>query len=133
MAKNKPKGIVALELKSGKAKYVKHGLYLDVKAIDGRTRLGKTITALKKELSDFVGKPTIVSELLVQRITYKSIKLLLYESTQLHKFKTGEADNYLPMANSLRLDLQVLAQLAKKPKAPNLDEYLGARYTKCRK
>lgn len=107
-------------------KAITHGLraYIDMAAIDKRTKLGKAISALKDQLRNFVGEPTPISELLIQRITYKSIKLSLYESYALSELSNSEANVYLPMANSLRLDLQALAQLAGKSKAPSYEEIM---------
>jgi len=107
---------------------VKHGLYLQLNGIDGRTRLGKTVIALRDVLREYVGESTPVTELLVQRICYKSLRLGLYEASQLVNLEEAEVDHYLPMANSLRHDLALLATMAGKPKAPNLNEYLKTHY-----
>jgi hypothetical protein len=107
-----------------------HGLYLDLnmRNIDYRTKLGKAVKGLKTQLRTFVGESTTASELLIQRITYKAIKLGLYELNCFMNLENKESDHYLPMANSLRLDLQALAGMAGKPKPPNLDEYLRRTY-----
>ena len=109
---------------------VKHRLYakIDLNAIDGRTHVGKAITALKKELRDYIGEPTPGSELLIQRITYKAIKLSLYEVSCLTDLKPEESDHYLPMANSLRLDLAALGHMAGQARAPDLRDYLATNY-----
>jgi len=103
-----------------------HGLraHIDFHAIDYRTKLGKTIKALGNQLREFVGEPTPVSELLISRIVYKGIKLAIYEAHCLENLENKEADHYLPMANSFRLDLQALAQLAGKSKAPSYEEIM---------
>lgn len=107
---------------------VKHGLYLQLNGIDGRTRLGKTVAALRDVLREYVGSPTPVTELLVQRICYKSLRLGLYEASRLADLGEAEVDHYLPMSNSLRHDLALLATMAGKPKAPNLKKYIQATY-----
>lgn len=107
-----------------------HGLYteIDINTIDRRTKLGITIKNLQKQLREYVGQTTTASELLIHRVVYKTIKLSLYESFSLENIEHKEADHYLPMANSLRLDLVALASMAGKPKAPDLNEYINAKY-----
>lgn|GEM_PF-6712934 len=97
-------------------RWLKTGLYteIDIDAIDGRTRTGKTVKGLKAGLRDYVGNPTPASELLIHRIVYKTIKLSLYEASSLTMLTNEESAHYLPMSNSLRLDLRELAELAKK-------------------
>lgn len=111
-------------------RWLKSGLYveIDINKIDGRTRMGKTIKGLKAELRDFVGGSTTASELLISRICYKTIKLSLYEASSLTSLANEESAHYLPMSNSLRLDLQALADLAKKQpsKVPSLDDWMRA-------
>jgi len=108
----------------------KHGLYteIDLNCLDKRTRLAKAIKSLKKELRDFVGNPTPATELLIHRIIYKTVKLSLYESTSLQDPKNEEAAHYLPMSNSLRLDLVALAGMVGKSKPPDLGKYLAENY-----
>ncbi len=118
----------ALETTKRRFAVMKHGLYIQVNGIDGRTRLGKTISALRNQLRNFVGESTTGSELLIARIVYKSIRLGLYEAAKFADLEGGEADHYLPMSNSLRLDLVALATMAGKPKVPDLDEYIRANY-----
>lgn len=100
-----------------------HGLYclVDVGLIDRRTRIGRTVKALKHEFRRYVGESDILTEALAQRIIYKIIKLSMYEATQLREDGVGEADPYLPMANSLRLDLEALERLAGKSHGRTLD------------
>jgi len=116
--------------KKGSHNALKHSLYkrIDLSAIDKRTALGKTIEIIKRELRDYVNGGSIVSELLTQRIVYKVVKLSLYEVNQLTNRERPEADHYLPMSNSLRLDLAMLKQLSGKAKGPSLEKYLQGKH-----
>jgi hypothetical protein len=120
----------ALSIIKRRKGHAKHGLYLtiDLSGIDSRTKTGRMIKGLKKELRLFVGDTSTASELLIHRIVYKTIKLSLYETTSLMNPQNSEAGHYLPMANSLRLDLQALAGMAGQKKAPDLQGYLDAIY-----
>ena len=69
-----------------------------------------------------MGGSTTASELLISRICYKTIKLSLYEASSLTSLVNVESAHYLPMSNSLRLDLQALAELAKKQPPGDLYE-----------
>lgn len=88
---------------------------LDPAVIDKRTRLGKAITFISDQLRAYVGEGNPVTEILIERITYKTIKLCTYEITHYEHLESEEKALYLPMSNSLRLDLQTLAGLAGKP------------------
>jgi len=128
MGKKNPDS-TAMVPKRDRRKWTKTGLYIEFNAdgIDGRTKMGKSIRVLRDQFRDFVGKPTTVSEVLIHRIIYKVIKLSLYERAQLQNLENIEAQHYLPMSNSLRLDLQALAQIAGKQtgKVPRLEDILG--------
>ena len=107
---------------------LKHHFYtkLDLSGIDKRTKLGRSIKALRRELREYVGEPSIGSEILIQRIIFKVIKLAQYEMVSLVNAYTDEAQHYLPMANSLRLDIQALQKMAgNKSKTPDLSRYLN--------
>jgi hypothetical protein len=122
--------IIKLDGKKDKRKYAKSGLYrdIDISLVDGRTQAGKTIVGLRRELRDFVGEGTIATELLINQISYKVLKLTLYQAASLKSLKNEEAPHFLPMANSLRLDLVALAGMAGQKKAPDLQGYLDAVY-----
>jgi hypothetical protein len=115
-----------------------HGLFrkIDMERVDGRTQVGMTINHLKNELREFVADSSPSTELLITRITYKAVRLMLYEARVLSgenpEALESEAAQYLPMANSLRVDLQVLSQMAGKPKdeAPDLAQYVNKKYGK---
>jgi hypothetical protein len=106
----------------------KTGLYLDFRHLDGRSRLSKSIKYVKRELRAFVGENNIIAETLIQGIAYKFVRLVMYMANQVGE-DPGESDHFIPMSNSLRLDLQFLANLAGKPKqAPDLNRYLEVTY-----
>ena len=114
---------------SNKRPYNQTGLYIkvDAEALDGRTTVAKLIKELKHGLQDYVGESTIASELLIQRIIYKHIRLSAYENAFIEHPKNEEKQHYLPMANSLRLDLIALQQLAGESEPPNLKSYIAER------
>jgi hypothetical protein len=119
----------AFPIKSKRGRPPLTGLYIDLELVDGRTRLGKTITVLRNTLREYVGVSTPATELLIQRIVFKSIRLSMYECAALNDGPGMKpADHYIPLSNSLRLDLQALAQMAGKPKAPDLNDYLKSAY-----
>jgi hypothetical protein len=98
---------------------------LDIENLDNRTIIGKTVQNLKLALREYVGNsPSIVTDLIISRIVYKCIKLSLYETQCLQDPQNIEAQHYLPMANSLRLDLESLAKQAGEAKPLSLDDYL---------
>lgn len=101
----------------------RHGFYMSLENVDGRTCLGKAIKRLRERLREYVEEATPATEILIERILYKSIRISLYEANRLNN-PAKESDHYLPMSNSLRLDLQVLSQLAGRVKSPSLDEIL---------
>jgi hypothetical protein len=105
-----------LQSACGPNKTIKHGVRskLDLEIVDGRTKLGKAIAALRTQLRDYARDISPASELLIQRVIYKSVKLAIYESRMIQN--PDEAAHYLPMANSLRLDLAALADIASKSK-----------------
>jgi hypothetical protein len=109
----------------------RHGLHLDFESreIDTRTRLGKAHKALKQHLREFVGEGTVVSELLISRIVFKSLKLFLFECADMENPITNLPHVYLQMSNSLRRDLVALSQVVgSKTTTPDLMEYLKEKY-----
>ena len=108
----------------------KHRFYcgIDLDYIDMRTTLGQTVKALRQELRAFVGEANVLTDVLCHRIIYKAIKLSMYETAKLLRESPDEAKHYLPMANSLRLDLLALSNLAGKPQPPDLNNYLKEVY-----
>ena len=119
------------KFKDTKLQPYRHGLHLDFESreIDTRTKLGKAHQALKHHLREFVGEGTVVSELLISRIVFKSLKLFLFETSDIENPIADLPPAYLSMSNSLRRDLVALSQVAgKKTTAPDLMEYLKNEY-----
>ena len=110
----------------------KHGLYLDLRIgnVDSRTAVGKAHKALTGHLRQFVGESTVITELLLSRICFKTLKLYLYEAEQLNKPLDNQISVYLSISNSLRRDLAELARMAAAPKDADLMDYLKQNYGK---
>ena len=102
----------------------------ELEDIDPNSKIGRSMVALKTYLRGYVVQGNILSELLIGRITYKVLKLMMYETHCLQKPADVEAPHYLPMANSLRLDLRSLADLAGETKPPDLSDYLKLKSAK---
>lgn len=104
-----------------------HGLYrkIDLATLDGRTILGRAAKEIKADLQAFVGAGSIITELLITQIVYKTLRLKLYQGNNFNNPIDFEAAHFLPLANSLRLDLQELAKQAGQAKPPSLDDYLA--------
>lgn len=109
---------------------MKTGLYLDLSKLDGRTSIAKAAKQVLEALREFVGDTTVIHEILLHRITYKTIRLSLYEAAKMEENGMAkEADHYLPMANSLRLDIAQLEKMVGNGrKLPDLDEYVEVTY-----
>jgi hypothetical protein len=110
-----------------KREYKLTGLYrqVDERNLDGRTKMAKVIRELKKELQAYIGEPTVATEMLLQRIIYKHLRLSAYENAFIENPENEEKQHYIPLANSLRLDLQTLKDIAgQKKQPPNLAGYL---------
>ena len=126
------KGVIDLGSRAVKKKKggEKHRFYcvIDINNLDQRTNVAKTVQFLKDQLQAYIGEGNIVTDLLTHRIIYKTIRLSMYETDKLLQESLDEIDHYLPMSNSLRLDLQTLANMAGKPKPPDLNDYLKATY-----
>jgi len=101
-------------------------LTLSFQGINKRTKLWTSIESTRRELREYVGVSTPASELLIQRIVYKHLRLSYYEAHSLAEGTQGDDGHYLNMANSLRLDLQTLKNLAGKHEAPSLKDYLDS-------
>ena len=108
----------------------RHGLYIDVANIKRNTRAGVAIDTIKKALREWVGEGTAGTELLIQRIAYKVVRLSMYEASRYDDPDLDEAAIYLPMSNSLRLDLAALSSMAGRGRPPDLQEYLEQVYGK---
>jgi hypothetical protein len=131
----KPMGGQKIPTKQGtNTPMVRHGLYADPAKwdLDGRTTLAKQLVLLREGLAAlFPDGPDKAGSLLIDRLVYKSLKLALYEATDLTSTEgvpPGSEMKYLQMAGSLRADLQLLTTLAQRqapaPGDPDLKEYL---------
>jgi hypothetical protein len=108
----------------------KHALYVDFRKakVDGRSRLGKTMSFLRKELVKHLGgSPSIMQSILIERVISKTIKCHLYEVGILEDVQQGSRDYYLACANSLRLDLMALGLQAKVKDPLDLTTYLKGK------
>lgn len=104
---------------------------IDLESIDGRTTLGKAVKEIKTQLRDYVGdNRTLVAEILIGRIAYKVVRLCRYEINNLENPHDTEVPHFLPLSNSLRLDLVALQQMAAATKPPSLDDFLSTNYGK---
>lgn len=111
-------------------KPAKHGLFaiFNEAKLDGRTRLGKTVRFLRKELTKHCGgNPSISERILIDRIIQKTIKCHLYEMGLLGNPGQGAKDHYLALANSLRHDLQALGIKKRADGYMGLKDYLERR------
>lgn len=104
-----------------------HGLYrrIDLETLDGRTRLGRAAKEIQAELKAYVGQGSVITDVLINQIVYKVLRLRLYQSNNFDNPDDFEAAHYLPLSNSLRLDLQELARQTGETRPPSLDEYLS--------
>lgn len=110
----------------------KSGLWstFNTEKLDRRTRLSMWIEKKKAALIvELGGNLSVQQEILVDRVCVKMAKCHLYEMGVLcNPPKTmGSKDHYLALANSLRLDLQVLFPDGLKKqgkKITNLEDYL---------
>ena len=92
--------------------------------------MGKAYKMLQDYLRAYVGESTIVTEMLINRIVYKSIKCYLFESQDIEKQMLDDSAGtlYLSYTNSLRRDLAELDRLATAPKENELMTYLKENY-----
>jgi hypothetical protein len=103
-----------------------HGLYIDVAAIKKTSKAGRAITAIKQALRDWIGEGNVGAELILQRIAYKALRLSLYEASRFEDPDQSEAAHYLPMSNSLRLDIQAVLNMRESQGKPaSYDEVVG--------
>jgi hypothetical protein len=112
---------------------VQHGLYLSIERyrINGQSPLGAALNRVKAALGEmFPNGPNGAARLLIKRMAYKIMRLEAFENWDM---VTGEASptaqqHYISLSNSLRNDLQTLANMAKQqsPESgdPDLREYL---------
>ena len=92
--------------------------------LDQRTQIAIMARKTKKALQQFVGDNNAATEILIQQIVYKYLRLSIYTANNLENPEYWEAPHYLSMANSLRIDLQELTRQAGQAKPPSLDQYI---------
>jgi hypothetical protein len=123
----------SIKLKAPARHSYKHGLHLDLRinTVDSRTAIGKAHKALTAHLRQFVGESNVITELLLSRIVFKSLRLYLFESEELSKPLSDMLPVYLSMSNSLRRDLAELSRMSSTmPTEQDLKGYLEQNYGK---
>jgi hypothetical protein len=112
---------------------VKTGLRMNLEKLDKRTNEGKVVKQVLVMLREFIGIENInpLTEMLCHQITYKFVRLSMHQATMLSNRESKESAYYLPMSNSLRLDIGMLQQLiGTTQKLPDLSEYISKKYGK---
>ena len=111
--------------------HLKTGFYrkkIDLHRVNGRTKLGRAVREITRQLREYVGTGgNITTELLAQRVVYKVLRLSFYEKKKLSNLEDFmEADHYIPLCNSLRLDLRALSAMIGEERPPSLQDYLNS-------
>ena len=129
MAKSKPLPNI-IKYKDKRLKRYKYGIRasLRLEELDNRTKVGRTAKMLTDYLWDFVGEFSPVALLLIDRIVFKSIQLVLFETNHLEHPLKDMPQVYLSVSNSLRQDLKLLAEFAGESKPPDLQDYVKEVY-----
>ncbi len=97
--------------------------------VDRRTREGRFLQAVHRELTEQVGgEPTAAEQLLIKLATLKALRVaLMADSIMTREAIDERADRqFLAWANSLRRDLDVLGISRRAKTSPRLAEILGA-------
>lgn len=98
---------------------------LNDEVLDGRTAVARLVKELRRQLESYVGTNTIASDILVQRIIFKHLRLTEYENTYFDGKDNKKDENYLSYANSLRSDIMLLSSMRSGDKTPlDLRTYL---------
>jgi hypothetical protein len=114
----------------------RNGLQMSLRLdkLDSRTKIGRTVKGLYNFLFEYMGGPDNTpapAMILLDRIVFKSVKLLLYEKNHLEETLEDTPRQYLSISNSLRSDLSLLAQFTEnRPTEPGLMDYLRKEYGK---
>lgn len=113
---------------NGNVNAVRSGIFSNLNNLDGRSALVKAMARIQSELVSALGGDETVTpqeRILIDRVSYKMARCVLFESDSLSK--GGETKNdhqYLAWANSIRQDLLTLG-LGRRPKAvQDLQSYL---------
>jgi hypothetical protein len=94
--------------------------------LDRRTRAGRVMKSVIRELTMHLGDATAPQRLLIQSAGLKAVRLALLSDQLLDGTPPSEGSDHHALAwlNSLRLDLQALGLERKSPAALDLREYL---------
>jgi hypothetical protein len=112
----------------GNTNAVKSGMFSNLTNLDGRSVLAKALSHIQSELVSALGGPETVTpqeRILIDRVSYKMARCVLFEADSLSKGGTTSSDAYyLTWSNSIRQDLLALG-LRRRPKAvQDLRSYL---------
>ena len=106
---------------------VKHGAYIDISTIDGRTRHARWKRERTEScIAHLGGNPSTAEGALIDRIVAKEWKCTQMEEAMARGDKVA-AEHYISWANSLRLDLAQLGLARRQPPAMDLQAYLRQR------
>lgn len=115
----------------GNDKSMKHGGFIDLykRRVDGRSRLGKHLKALKRSLvADLANNVTTAQQILIDRISYKVMTVHYIEQALARGHGEGKQhifDSYVSLSNSLRADLSLLGLNRREKDCLTLSEYLN--------
>lgn len=115
MSRNKPK-VRHIGDKNNADTTVKHGLFqrIDIDGIDGRTKLAKMAKEIEATFTDYGRHDSPEAAVLIKQITQKILRLEIFYANMEPSGSLDLPPAFLPLTNSLRLDMQRLADLAKE-------------------
>lgn len=119
-----------------KSRPIKHGLYtkIQIKRVDGRTKLGKYVQELRKRFTEDLGgqetlsiqQQTLVDDVLIpQLLQIKSYNTRTFDPEFETSFET--AKYFVALCNSARLTLCALGLQKKEPEPLDLKKYLAQK------
>ena len=99
--------------KQGTSNRLAHGLWtiFEKTKIDGRTKLGRAIRSLKKDLTEHCCGETEVSiaeRILIDQVVSRTVRRRMYEAGIFRAENQGSRDHFLALEEGLRRDLQAL-------------------------
>lgn len=93
--------------------------------VDGRTRLVKSINALRSQLtSDLGGSPSTQEKILIDRVTIKVFRLQGLETAMMEGRGEKIENLYINMSNSMRHDLLALGLERRQKEVKTLQDIL---------
>jgi hypothetical protein len=100
-------------------------------ALDDRTRAGRVMKGVIRQLTDQIGDATAAQRLLIQSAGLKATRLSLLSQQLLDGTPPSEGSDHHALAwlNSLRLDLMALGLERRERAILNLDSYLKDKAT----